>query len=250
MPTLRTTRLVLRPFQERDLEAVLSFHSRPDVARYVPWPPRDRQQVREAIAGYIAATRLKGDGDFLTFAVEQAETPGAIGQVLIRIESAEHNCGELGYVFDPSRHGHGFATEACSAVLDWAFQDAQAAPHRRPTRPPQRRLRAGPATARHAARGALHQQRVPEGRMDRRVRLRAARRRVPTSRGVDLPPSSGRSRSSAWPGRRAGRRRPRCRPTAGPGRRAPRARSRPRWRGSSGPGARSATRPRRATRRG
>ena len=51
-------------------------------------------------------------------------------------------------------------------------------------------------------------------------------------------------------GRRAGPRRSRCRPRAGSGRRAPRARCRRPRRASSGPGARSATRCRRATRRG
>ena len=50
--------------------------------------------------------------------------------------------------------------------------------------------------------------------------------------------------------RPAGRRCPRCRRTAGSGRRAPAAASRRRWRGSSGRGARSATPPRPATRRG
>ena len=57
------------------------------------------------------------------------------------------------------------------------------------------------------------------------------------------PASSGPTRQpSAWRGRRAGRRRPRCRPRGAPGRRAPPAASRRPTRGSSGPGARSATR--------
>ena len=36
-PSLRTPRLVLRPFGPDDLEPLLVFHSDPDAVRYVPY---------------------------------------------------------------------------------------------------------------------------------------------------------------------------------------------------------------------
>ena len=74
-----------------------------------------------------------------------------------------------------------------------------------------------------------------------------SRRRA--ARSVVLP---GRPAAFTGPGagRRAGRRSPRCPPTAGSGHPGPRAPSRSPRRASSGPGARSATRRRRATRPG
>jgi RimJ/RimL family protein N-acetyltransferase len=35
--------------------------------------------------------------------------------------SAEHGCAEIGYVFHPDARGHGYATEACAALLELAF---------------------------------------------------------------------------------------------------------------------------------
>ena len=35
--------------------------------------------------------------------------------------SEVHRCGEIGYVLHPDHQGHGYATEACRALLDYAF---------------------------------------------------------------------------------------------------------------------------------
>ena len=43
---LETERLVLRRFREDDLDALFDIHSRADVARYLYWEPRSREQVR------------------------------------------------------------------------------------------------------------------------------------------------------------------------------------------------------------
>ena len=84
------------------------------------------------------------------------------------------------------------------------------------------------------------------------VSLNSAGRHGPD--GLETPdrraPSRAPARPSAWRGPPAGRHASRCRPTGGRGRRAPRAADPRAERGSSGPGARSATPPRRATRRG
>lgn len=40
---LRTLRLLLRPYVDSDLDFLYDLESRPDVARYVSWPPRNRE---------------------------------------------------------------------------------------------------------------------------------------------------------------------------------------------------------------
>ncbi|SDJ00351.1 Protein N-acetyltransferase, RimJ/RimL family [Frankineae bacterium MT45] len=143
MPTLRTQRLVLRPFRETDEDAAMHFHSREDVVRYIPWTARSREEVREAIGKYIAAQTLEQDGDFLNFAVVesaslQRDSDGdsdgdsdsdglggeLIGQVVLMLPHAEQRHGEIGYVFAPEVQGRGYATEACRAVLGWGFGEA------------------------------------------------------------------------------------------------------------------------------
>ncbi len=117
---IETDRLLLRPLDPvGDVEDVYAYSSRPDVCRYIPSEPKDRDQVRE----WLAARRstLDDEGQPLGLAVVSRETGQVIGDVLLFWRSREHGSGELGYVFNPDFHGRGYATEACAAMLDIAF---------------------------------------------------------------------------------------------------------------------------------
>jgi RimJ/RimL family protein N-acetyltransferase len=54
---LETERLVLRPFEERDYEALYAIHSDREVARYLYNEPRDEEQVRELLARKMAGMK-------------------------------------------------------------------------------------------------------------------------------------------------------------------------------------------------
>ena len=43
--TLKTERLILRPFERSDLEDVLSYYSLPEVQRYLDWKARDKSEA-------------------------------------------------------------------------------------------------------------------------------------------------------------------------------------------------------------
>ena len=112
-----TARLVLRPFTIDDLDAVHAHQRLPEVARYMLWEPRDREQTRGVVAQMATETTLDDDGDCLCLAVVRDGV--LIGQVeIVRRGAAQ---GELGYVFHPAHQGHGFATEAALAMLDVGF---------------------------------------------------------------------------------------------------------------------------------
>lgn len=55
---IRTERLLLRPLTVSDVDALLAYRSRPDVCRYVPFEPMDRQLIRERLAGQWATVRV------------------------------------------------------------------------------------------------------------------------------------------------------------------------------------------------
>jgi RimJ/RimL family protein N-acetyltransferase len=120
---LRSPRLSLRPLTERDVDAIVAYRSIPEVCRYVPFEPMDASTVRERVTGLWQRRSLEREGDSLFPGVELMATGELIGDLMLRWASAEHHCGELGYVFHPSHSGHGYATEAAHRLLHLAFDE-------------------------------------------------------------------------------------------------------------------------------
>jgi RimJ/RimL family protein N-acetyltransferase len=64
---------------------------------------------------------LADEGDKITLAVELLTEVGVIGEVSLIWRSARDMQGELGYIFHPKVHGHGYATEAALQILRLGF---------------------------------------------------------------------------------------------------------------------------------
>ena len=62
---ITTARLLLRPFTPGDLDALNSFQSRADVARYLYWGPRSRADSAAALAKRVHSSTLTKEGQFL-----------------------------------------------------------------------------------------------------------------------------------------------------------------------------------------
>ncbi|MEX5310388.1 GNAT family N-acetyltransferase, partial [Kocuria sp. CPCC 205297] len=120
---LDTSRLRMRRPREADVDAVLAYRSRPDVAQYLSAGTWTREHTASELSLYAAA-RFDGPGDELVLVVELLETGevvGEVGLVWLHDDSAE-----IGYVFNPRFGGKGLATEAVGALLaaalsDWGF---------------------------------------------------------------------------------------------------------------------------------
>jgi RimJ/RimL family protein N-acetyltransferase len=123
---LRTERLVLRLFRNEDLEAIYDMQSRPEVARYLYWSPRDRGGAAKSLAEKLRCTSIQAEGDILNLAVERAEGGPAIGDLMLHYVSATHRQAEIGYILHPDAQGQGLATEAARAIVDLAFRELKA----------------------------------------------------------------------------------------------------------------------------
>lgn len=119
---IETARLRLRPFTADDFDALHAIQSRPDVARYLYWGPRSREEVREALAGRARYTAIKAEGDSLLLAIERRDSGAMIGDVNLQWLSAAHKGGEIGFVLHPDQHGRGYGREAALEMLRLGFE--------------------------------------------------------------------------------------------------------------------------------
>jgi RimJ/RimL family protein N-acetyltransferase len=119
---IQTERLVLRPFEEGDLDALYAMHSSESVARYLYNEPRTREETRGLLERKIAGASVGGRGEWLCAAAVLAETGEVVGDVSVLWVSELHRQGELGYILHPAHQGHGYAAEAARPLLAFAFE--------------------------------------------------------------------------------------------------------------------------------
>jgi RimJ/RimL family protein N-acetyltransferase len=118
---IATERLLLRPFEAGDLDAMFAIWSRPDVVRFLYDEPRTRDETAEMLRVKIGRRSLRLDGDRLSFAIVLRSTGELVGDDLLALPSVEHRQGEIGFVVHPDHQGHGYATEASRPLLQIAF---------------------------------------------------------------------------------------------------------------------------------
>jgi ribosomal-protein-alanine N-acetyltransferase len=136
MIRLETERLIIRNFRASDWEAlhemIVQYEASELAAYDQPWPtmPEEIQKVAEWFAsGDSFLAVCLNDEPHRDSGAHRHDTGRFIGFVALN-EEGQTDGGRvfnLGYVFNFSYHGQGYATEACRAVLDHAFEQLGAA---------------------------------------------------------------------------------------------------------------------------
>ena len=119
----KTQRLLLRPFEEGDLDALHAIHSDESVVRWLYNDVRTPEETRELLAHKVAGATVRGEGEWLSAAVALRENGELVGDVSLLWASQAHRQGELGFVFHPAHHVKGYATEASRPMLAFAFEE-------------------------------------------------------------------------------------------------------------------------------
>jgi len=119
---VETERLVLRPFEPGDLEALHAIHSDEAGARYLYNEPRTLDEVRDLLERKIAGARIDGEGQWLAAAATSKQAGELVGDISLLWASEEHGQGEIGFIVHPAHRGRGYATEAARPLIDFAFE--------------------------------------------------------------------------------------------------------------------------------
>lgn len=118
---IETSRLTIRRYLETDFEALFKLQSNDDVTRLLLYDTKTADEVRESLETRMSPPPLDADGQAATMAVILRETGQHLGEVTLFLVSTEHRLGEVGVVFHPDFHGHGYASEAALELLRLGF---------------------------------------------------------------------------------------------------------------------------------
>ncbi len=121
MLTIRTDRLLLRPFRPEDAAALAEYRSDPEVARYQSWStPFPVAAAERLIAEMQGRTRAR-PGEWNQIAIEHAESRNLVGDCALRILAEDWRQASIGFTLARGHWGQGFATEAVGALLGAMF---------------------------------------------------------------------------------------------------------------------------------
>jgi RimJ/RimL family protein N-acetyltransferase len=123
---IETERLLLRPFELEDFDALWPFMRIPEVNRFLPWgKPMAEAEFRDKVAQKTTRVSISEEGDAINLAAVLKDTGELVGDVTLFLKTWEHKMGEFGWVFDPRHHGNGYATESSIPLLEIAFDQLE-----------------------------------------------------------------------------------------------------------------------------
>jgi RimJ/RimL family protein N-acetyltransferase len=117
---IKTDRLLIRTLEMKDKEAFFEYRSMPEIYQYQSWRPKIISEVEELINENIAVS-LNIPNTWLQVAVCLNEEQ-MIGDIGIHFMEDGYQV-EIGYTLSPEYQGKGYALEAVTAVINYAFTD-------------------------------------------------------------------------------------------------------------------------------
>ena len=116
VPVLDTPHLRLRALRGEDAPAIYAYAHDAAVARFVSWPRH--RSLDDATAFLKYAAEAVASGRELQWALARRDDDALVGAAGVRLQG--HRV-ELGYVIAQPHWGRGYATEAATRIVEWAF---------------------------------------------------------------------------------------------------------------------------------
>lgn len=117
---ITTARLHLRSCRRSDVDAVLAYRSRADVAAHLSADVWTREKTESELSAYEDAA-FNQPGDELVLLAETQDATKVVGEVGLVWLRDRLDAAEVGYVFHPDFGSQGFASEAVAALVQAAF---------------------------------------------------------------------------------------------------------------------------------
>ncbi len=119
--TLKTERLILRPWRQEDLDDLFEYASVPEIGEMAGWPPHTTKGGSQWVLNMFINEKK-------TFALEY--NGKAIGSLGIEFyneerfpELKEKKCREIGYALSKDYWGRGLMPEAVGEVIRYLFEE-------------------------------------------------------------------------------------------------------------------------------
>ena len=119
---IESERLILRRFEDSDLNPFVAYRNDPEVARYQSWDSFDAREAR-AFIREMGSAQPGVPGEWFQFAIESKEIGGLVGDCALQVDGQEPYRAEIGFTLAQEHQGKGFASEAVSRLLDYAFDE-------------------------------------------------------------------------------------------------------------------------------
>jgi RimJ/RimL family protein N-acetyltransferase len=118
---IQTARLILRPFEDRDIDPFARYRSDPEVARYQGWEaPFSRERAAQFVAEMHA--RIPGaPGEWYQIAIERQTDGEMIGDCAFKRLAEDPRQAEIGITLAREFQGQGYAAEAIDCLLATLF---------------------------------------------------------------------------------------------------------------------------------
>jgi RimJ/RimL family protein N-acetyltransferase len=117
---LSSQRLILRRLRDSDLSTFCRYRSDPRVARYQDWvtfPEEDGVRFFAEQAGLHPDV----EGAWFQMAIEHGETGEIVGDCAMKAIGDHPGQAEIGFTLAQDHQGKGYAAEAVTRLLDYAF---------------------------------------------------------------------------------------------------------------------------------